>query len=186
MRVSLTLSLVSRLIFCLDLNHHIISSKSLASENFRRRYTMEGMNDKLRFLVNHDFWSSAYGVLEANSDTHIHSTPLRLKGAGARRPIKGKTSGKSGALVTGKLGAVKTMGSAALAEYVKRKRDKQLRRNQRKHREEIIERRDEEKQLKKISDILWSAHLKDQVRIYRTESVVNWPRTISIGCSPYS
>ncbi len=56
------------------------------------------------------------------------------------------------------------MGSAALAEYVKRKRDKQLRRNQRKHREEITERRDEEKKLKKISDILWSAHLKDQVR----------------------
>ena len=87
---------------------------------------------------------------------------LRLKGCGARRLIKGKKSSKAGALAL-KGRAPKGKGSLALAEYIKKKRDKQIRRNQRKHREEIIENREEYKQLKKISDIFWSAHLKDEV-----------------------
>ena len=71
---------------------------------------------------------------------------------------------KTGALMITKSLGHRSKGSTALAEYVKKKREKQIRRNQRKHREEIIQDRDEEKQLKKASDILWSAYLRDDVR----------------------
>ena len=80
----------------------------------------------------------------------------------------GKLSAKTGALITAKGLGHKSKGAAALAEYIRKKRDKQIRRNQRKHREEIIETRDEEKQLKKVSDLLWSAHLRDDVSSSRS------------------
>ena len=113
-----------------------------------------------------NLYASNYSGRSFRCNTHASNPAnadlsMRLRGSGARRLIKGK--GTSGSLALAKRGVPKGKGSAALAEYIKRKRDKQIRRNQRKHREEIIENREECKQLKKISDIFWSAHLKDEV-----------------------
>jgi hypothetical protein len=91
---------------------------------------------------------------------------MRLRGAGSGRVKMGQklSKSKTGALMIAKSLGHRSKGSTALADYIKKKREKQIRRNQRKHREEIIQDRDEEKQLKKASDILWSAYLRDDVR----------------------
>ena len=84
--------------------------------------------------------------------------PSGRPGGGGGRQLVLTAPRKGGGLMSQR----RTMGQRALTEYIQKKRAKQQRRNLRKQREEVLGDKTAEKELKKISAMLWSAHLKDE------------------------